>query len=830
MFIFIGCGSSVSVPLGNTNTKKMTNIKDSLNIYPKDKIERQTLLDKKLLFPAVGDLNSYDITVTPELEIAYHNYLGGDGKKALNALSKIEKNSKDVKLLWQVQMLKMKVFIMMGLGDDALAEYENCQKYEQLTFNATLNCRAQRGETYVWTGDFVNAKIDLESVLFDIGEWELPTSYMAPPSNMPELVAVTTAQLRSYTSLAAMYTLQENYEEAYYWAYEADKRYNSLLYVSTHWLYGKFLRLHLDTYYGNATNLTFLASAELAKGMSEKAEQDFKSATEFYDKISYAKGKATVLALNARVLNRIGEYDKCSEAGAVALEYSLQNGFLDFVWRIEALRGETFEKLHQSDKAHAAYKRAAETINLLSSSLSSDSSKRKFGYSKDDITLALMRYDIQNKDYEQLFVDAEEGRARAFVETLSTRTIDRKNPLLKEIYSVDKEINKQLILNTAIESNSEDGVKKLNELLEQKKRAQRELRSEDETLASVVSVWTSSLKETQSSLGTNDLIYLLTTSKDEAISYLKISSDDYSFHTLSISNEELKNDLKELSTLLGINTIQTRGLKNTLKRNAISKPDKIAVINKKLSKIFNIASLSENVYLVASNDANFIPWGMLEVDFTPMLLPTASWLNLKSINIDSKKTVVLGNPNFGTKAPQLEGASAEAKSVAKLYNTEALLFNDATEAKLRKEVEDGVNILHLATHGVFYKNQALKSALLLTDGKSATELSADEIFTSPLKSNLVVLSACESGLGESASANDYLGLSRSFFLGGSKAVLSSLWAIDDEGTKEFMEIFHKSAKNGDYVEGYKNARNSLKEKGYSPTIYGAFILQGISKL
>jgi len=104
------------------------------------------------------------------------------------------------------------------------------------------------------------------------------------------------------------------------------------------------------------------------------------------------------LALKARVLNRTGQYDKCRQAGAIALEYSLEHGFLDFVWRIEALRGETFAKLGEDKNAEDAYRRANATINSLSSSLSRDSSKRKFGFSKDDIALALLEFDILNKN------------------------------------------------------------------------------------------------------------------------------------------------------------------------------------------------------------------------------------------------------------------------------------------------------------------------------------------------------------------------------------------------------------------------------------------------
>lgn len=246
-----------------------------------------------------------------------------------------------------------------------------------------------------------------------------------------------------------------------------------------------------------------------------------------------------------------------------------------------------------------------------------------------------------------------------------------------------------------------------------------------------------------------------------------------------------------------------------------------------MSKLLQLNIDSKNLYIVASDSTNFIPWAMLDIDFIPNILPTASWLNLKSVNFDSKKIVIVGNPNFGGKAPQLDGAKNEAKEIAHLYNTKALLFDKATVKNLYENVGLGVDIIHFATHGIFYKNQPLKSALLLSDGKEVVFLNVEDIFNNPLKANLVVLSACESGLGKSASADDYLGLSRSLFLGGTKSILSSLWTIDDAGTKTFMKLFYNALKNKNYADSYKEAILGLKKKGYSKAIYGAFILQGL---
>jgi CHAT domain-containing protein len=90
----------------------------------------------------------------------------------------------------------------------------------------------------------------------------------------------------------------------------------------------------------------------------------------------------------------------------------------------------------------------------------------------------------------------------------------------------------------------------------------------------------------------------------------------------------------------------------------------------------------------------------------------------------------------------------------------------------------------------------------------------------------VILSACETGIGKVDAGDDYLGLPRSFFLGGADAVLSSLWPVDDEGTRQFMERFHADRAKGSLARAWLAARNQLRAAGQPPWVYGAFMLSG----
>jgi CHAT domain-containing protein len=187
---------------------------------------------------------------------------------------------------------------------------------------------------------------------------------------------------------------------------------------------------------------------------------------------------------------------------------------------------------------------------------------------------------------------------------------------------------------------------------------------------------------------------------------------------------------------------------------------------------------------------------------------------------------VVGDPDFGGLLPQLPGAREEALNVAQEYGAEPLIGRQVTESALRRSVGNGVDVLHLATHALYDPHFPLHSALILTDGGKPVPLTAERLFEKPLSSRLVILSACETGRGQVVAGDDILGLVRSFYLGGTQTILSSLWPVDDVATQQFMEIFHTQSREGNFGDAWLAARDFLRNRGYAPSVYGAFILGG----
>ncbi len=163
----------------------------------------------------------------------------------------------------------------------------------------------------------------------------------------------------------------------------------------------------------------------------------------------------------------------------------------------------------------------------------------------------------------------------------------------------------------------------------------------------------------------------------------------------------------------------------------------------------------------------------------------------------SEEALFVGNPDFAEHKkwilPSLPGAEAEVLAVSKklrIPDTQVLTGKAATKEMVLEKTA-GASILFLATHGVADPEDPLHgSGLFFAPSKRYPEgfWSAKEIQHSKLKALLVVLSACQTGLGSAQDAG-VIGLSRAFHLAGAENVVMSLWSVGDDATREFMEIF-----------------------------------------
>ena len=192
---------------------------------------------------------------------------------------------------------------------------------------------------------------------------------------------------------------------------------------------------------------------------------------------------------------------------------------------------------------------------------------------------------------------------------------------------------------------------------------------------------------------------------------------------------------------------------------------------------------------------------------------------------------------------RLPNSRKEVEEIATLFGKSATVRLDlqATETAVRQESRNH-SILHFAIHGWLDDQIGLNSGLVLTrpelSGRKPTRednglLQAWEIFDQlRLNADLVVLSACDSGLGQELGGEGLIGLTRSLQYAGARSIAVSLWEVDDASTAELMKAFYRQLQKGTSKDvALQNAMAAVRDNQTNPRwrhprYWSAFILVG----
>ena len=183
---------------------------------------------------------------------------------------------------------------------------------------------------------------------------------------------------------------------------------------------------------------------------------------------------------------------------------------------------------------------------------------------------------------------------------------------------------------------------------------------------------------------------------------------------------------------------------------------------------------------------------------------------------------------------QLPHAQEEISRISEMIGGQGFFQTSALESDFHREA-DQYQVLHLATHGLVEDQQPLYSKLVFAPEDDSVYdgfLHAYEIYNMRLPANLVVLSACNTGVGKLEKGEGIMSLSRAFFYAGVKSLLMSLWKVSDESTSELMVSFYEGLKAGEdkdlalqqaKVEYIQNQEIAMKSHPY---FWAGFVLKG----
>ena len=225
--------------------------------------------------------------------------------------------------------------------------------------------------------------------------------------------------------------------------------------------------------------------------------------------------------------------------------------------------------------------------------------------------------------------------------------------------------------------------------------------------------------------------------------------------------------------------------------------------------------------------------------------PSSTDAEVRGLGIQSALADVTGEPAAATTKMEglplarLAGTRIEADQISKLAKTsggqaDLWLDLDANEDNLSARDISKYRIIHVATHGLLNAERPQFTGVVLSlvgNKNSDGFLRTDEVFNLRLGGPLVMLSACETGLGKEKRGEGVMGLTRAFMYAGAPTVGVSLWSVADRSTAELMTDFYRrllSSNGGSSSGALREAQLAMiSGKKYSAPFYWApFVLIG----
>lgn len=159
--------------------------------------------------------------------------------------------------------------------------------------------------------------------------------------------------------------------------------------------------------------------------------------------------------------------------------------------------------------------------------------------------------------------------------------------------------------------------------------------------------------------------------------------------------------------------------------------------------------------------------------------------------------LALAAPKGQGAAQELPNAAGEARLAARIAGGASAVRDPAREEDIKRSDVGDYRILHFATHAVVDERIPRRSAVLLQAGDEEDGLlQVNEIAHLPLSADLVVLAACRTQMGRALRGEGLLNLSRAFLQAGARAIVATLWDVNDADTRRLMERFYGHVRGG----------------------------------
>ena len=565
--------------------------------------------------------------------------------------------------------------------------------------------------------------------------------------------------------------------------------------------------------------------------------------------IGYPGSEISARLAKARILLEAGRRQEALEEGSFTYDQAQEYGQVDLIGSACAYLAEHHFTGGDFDKAIAFAREGCESTGNLALGRSELEQATMREGAFHSISLWGVEAALARKDLPTVFEFLERGRATALVSTLAGREALRSAQIPDELRTREQAAERE----TAAAYERYQAARAANEPLRTLRRLQQDLdaarAAEWDVLAALQRARRQqadlaypsfpAIEDVQDALAPQTALVLYTETT-RFLGALVVTHEGAAFH--------------ELLSWPEADRVQERSISNP------ADPQLLRTSREKLIDALGLPTQVEELIVAPSPSVSRLPFGAVVAKFAVALVPSATtWLLLRDTRqARGTRVLAIGDPSYTGRPPALdeEGAVRRGRSFTPLPKTrievqavgdERLLGQTATETEFQRAVNRDVHwrSVHIACHGLVDEAVPTRSALVLThDARNDGYLHADEVLAKfRLSTDLVVLSACETGLGRTFAGEGLIGLSRAFMLAGSPRVIASLWKVDDDATqglmRKFYELWNPRAKDGaaeatpgiSAAQALRQAQAHVRaqEKWNDPKYWAAWVLWGLPR-
>ncbi|MGB5753658.1 MAG: CHAT domain-containing tetratricopeptide repeat protein [Thermoanaerobaculia bacterium] len=545
----------------------------------------------------------------------------------------------------------------------------------------------------------------------------------------------------------------------------------------------------------------------------------------------YALGNVELLAGEA-----IQALDHCKEGSALLTDL----GEPEIAWQLAHGQGKALEELGRYEEAMAAYKEAVRLIEAVRERLREESFRSGYLEDKHQVYVDLSRLLLRLERPEEAFSYAERLRARSYLDLLAESPIPR---LTAEQKRREMELRQRIrglqqSLREETDSEFEPRRRAMALFAAELEQAEREyadflsdLRTVDPDFAATWSLSVPEAVTIREALPAGTALVEFVVGRDQVLVFL-LGPERLETHVAPLSRRDLQTKV-ELTRQL----IQKRD-NDDWRFPAAS----LAAALIEPLEAEGWLDAVQHLYLVPHDTLHYLPFAVLPrgpegrvlvQDYQLTYLPSAGTLVYARAGGAAAEGLLVLAPM----SSRLKHTGAEARAVAEAFpdSNKVLMGDQATESSFKALSKD-FKVLHLATHSTWNRLNPLLSALQLEAGDGEDgRLEVHEVLDLRLGADLVTLSACETALGsgyfgQTPVGDDFVGLTRAFLHAGSRAVLASLWEVDDRSTLELMQSFYQYRDAQGPARALAEVQRSRLEGSASadPYQWAAFVVVGPS--